>query len=220
MPTTDNVSKWFKSAELDYFAAFLKLWLSFNAWYRLHYNEDYIKKDRDHINIIRGVYKNQNQHLHGYDASTRNSIRRRFMSLMESEDIESKEFRKYVEKFLYLFKERKVEGEFDGYAKKKINLGEFFINPSWVKSTIRKKIRKQEFIYLTPPQIVDRRQVIKEAFIVKNDLEKLYSCIIEIIYQIRNQLIHGDLPYTKESHEIVKYCYLILYYLIKDLVTR
>lgn len=219
MSTTDNITNWFKSAELDYFATFLKLWLSFNAWYRQHYNEDYIKKDRDHINIIRGVYKNQNQGLQGYDASTRNSIRKRFMSLMEIEDIESKEFRKYVEKFLYLFKRKKIKGFFDGQNREEKNLEEFFINPSLADSTIKKKIRKQEYIYLVPPSIVGRKQVLKDAVIIRNDLEKLYSYIIEIIYKVRIDLIHGDLSYTKKNHVIVKYCYLILFYLIKDLVT-
>jgi len=220
MPTTDNISNWFRSSEVDYFSAFIKLWLSFNAWYRQHYNEDYIKKDRDHINIIRGVYNNRSEGLNDYDTSTRNSIRRRFMNLMEQQDIESKEFRKYIEKFLYLFKEKNIEGCFNGQTKEEENLGQFFINSSWAESTIRKKIREQKYIYLTPPPVIERKQIIKDAFIIKNDLEKLYSYIIEILYQIRNNLIHGNLSHTEQNHEIVKYCYLILYYLIKDLVIR
>ena len=140
------------------------------------------------------------------------------MNLMEQQSIESKEFRKYVEKFLYLFKERTIEGVFDGQNKEEKNLDEFFINPSWAESTIKEKIREQEYIYLTPPPVVKKKQIIKEAFIIKNDLENLYSYVMEIIYQIRNSLVHGDLAYTEKHHEIVKYCYLILYYLVKDLV--
>ena len=91
------------------------------------------------------------------------------MNLMESQDIESKEFRKYIEKFLYLFKEKNIKGLFDGQTKEEKNLGEFFMNPSWAESTIRKKISEQKYIYLTTPPIVGRRQIIKQAFIIKND---------------------------------------------------
>ncbi len=214
MPTTDNISSWFKSSEIDYFSAFMKLWLSFNAWYRQHYNEDYIGRDRDHINIIRGVYKNQNESLHDYDRSTRNSIRRRFMNLVEQQGIESKEFRKYVEKFLYLFKERTIEGLFDGQNKEEKNLSEFFIDISKTQKAIKTKLTRGIYFSLgEDPTIYS-----EGTLVIENDLEKLYSYVIEIIYQIRNSLIHGNLAYTEESHEIVKYCYLILYYLVKDLV--
>lgn len=214
MPTTNNISSWFKSSEIDYFSVFMKLWLSFNAWYRQHYNEEYIRRDRNHINIIRGVYKNQNEGLNDYDRSTRNSIRRKFMNLMEQRDIESKEFRKYVEKFLYLFKEKTIEGLFDGQSREGKNLSKFFIDPSNTLRAIKIGLTKGRYFSLGE----DPAGYSKGTLVIGNDLEKLYSYIMEIIYQIRNSLIHGNLAYTDNNHETVKYCYLILYYLIKDLV--
>jgi hypothetical protein len=37
------------------------------------------------------------------------------------------------------------------------------------------------------------------------------SVILEIIYQVRNMLLHGKLNPDKDEHEVVKYCYLILW---------
>jgi len=214
MPSTENISKWFKSSEIDYFSAFLKLWLSFNAWYRQHYNEDYIKKDRDHINIIKGAYKNNAKNLNDYDRSSRNSIYRKFKDLMTHSDIESKEFRKYIEKFLYLFKAKNVKGFFDGYNEEEKSLIDFFVNPSEKARVIKRKLTDGTYFSLGE----NPTEYTNEVLVIKNDLDKLYSYIIEIIYQIRNYLVHGDLVYSEENHEIVKYCYLILFYLLKDLV--
>lgn len=214
MPTTDNVLNWFKSSEIDYFSAFIKLWLSFNAWYRQHYNEDYIRKDRDHINIIKGVYKNDTQNLNDYDRSSRNPIHRKFNNLMTHQDIESKEFRKYIEKFLYLFKTKNTKGFFDGYNEEEKSLGEFFISSNETARVIKTKLNKGIYFSFGEDQTV----YAEGTLVIKNDLDKLYSYNMEIIYQARNALVHGDMAYNKDNHEIVKYCYLILYYLMEKLV--
>ena len=210
----DNVSNWFKSSEIDYFSSFIKLWLSFNAWYRQHYNEDYIRKERDYINIIMGVYKNATQKLNDYDRSSRNSIYRKFNGLMTHQDIESKEFRKYIEKFLYLFKEKNVKGFFNGYDEEVKNLSEFFLDSYEKERTIKTNLNKGTYFSFGENSTEYR----KGALVIINGLEKLYSYIMEIIYEERNALVHGDMAYSSENHEIVKYCYLILYYLMKDLV--
>jgi len=216
MPGAENISKWFNAAEIDYFSAFIKLWLSFNAWYRHHYNESFIKKDREHINIIRGIYVNNSQNLQDFDRTDRNIIRKKFLRMikLEQNDIEAKEFRKLIEKFLYLFKNYSVGGRFDGQNLESKNLSEFFLPPDKSVQAIRRGITENRFFSLgdAPDKYNDGDLAII------NDLEKLYSYIIEIIYQMRNNLVHGDLPYDEWSHERIRYCYLVLYYLMKEVV--
>ena len=45
--------------EVDYFSAFIKAWIAFNAWYRSEYRE---RKDRDIIEKL----KSENNHFKGY----------------------------------------------------------------------------------------------------------------------------------------------------------
>lgn len=62
--------EWFKKAQIDYFAPFVNLWLSCNAWYMDHYSE-LGQKDRDHINKLKT------------DFSTRNHLYIRFKNLLK-----------------------------------------------------------------------------------------------------------------------------------------
>jgi len=216
MPGAENISKWFNAAEIDYFSSFIKLWLSFNAWYRHHYNESFIRKDRDHINIIRGVYVNNSQNLQDFDRTDRNVIRKKFLRMikLEQNDIEAKEFRKLIEKFLYLFKDYSVEGLFDGQNYESKNLSEFFLPHDKSVKAIRRGITENRFFSLgdAPDKYNDGDLAII------NNLENLYSYIIEIIYQMRNNLVHGNLPYDQWNYERIRYCYLVLYYLMKEVV--
>ncbi|CAI1493616.1 conserved protein of unknown function [Thermococcus nautili] len=216
MPGAENIAKWFNAAEIDYFSAFIKLWLSFNAWYRNHYSEEYIKKDRDYINVIRGIYVNHSQNLKDFDRTDRNIIRKKFLKMitLEQNDIEAREFRRLMEKFMYLFKDYPITGHFNGQTKETKTLEEFFLPKDKSTRAIRMGLTQGKFFSFgeAPDKFSEGDLVIK------NDLEKLYSYTLEIIYQMRNSLVHGDLSYDQWNHERIKYCYLILYYLMKEVV--
>jgi hypothetical protein len=47
------------------------------------------------------------------------------------------------------------------------------------------------------------------------DNERVFAGLIELIYQVRCALVHGDLAPTPENHEAVKYCYLVLFELMR-----
>jgi len=52
---------------------------------------------------------------------------------------------------------------------------------------------------------------------ISSDIAIVFAGILEIIYQVRCMLVHGELdPKIEENHEVVKYCYLILHDLMKD----
>lgn len=48
-----------------------------------------------------------------------------------------------------------------------------------------------------------------------SDMNKIFAGIFEIIYQVRCHLVHGSLKPIPENHEVVKYCYLILWDCLK-----
>lgn len=56
----------------------------------------------------------------------------------------------------------------------------------------------------------DAENVIKlDKIYITNDNKKIFAGLFEIIYQVRNMLVHGKLNPDKDAHEVVKYCYLI-----------
>ena len=76
MPRQSNSLEWFKKAEVDYFASFVKLWLSFNALYkRLFQNDNLGRNDRNYIEAL----KNRD-----------NSLKRRFKRLFDENSDEGK----------------------------------------------------------------------------------------------------------------------------------
>ena len=48
---TENIEKWKTLTDIDYFTYFIKAWISFNAWYRNHYQN--VNSDREAINKIK-----------------------------------------------------------------------------------------------------------------------------------------------------------------------
>lgn len=58
----------------------------------------------------------------------------------------------------------------------------------------------------------DKDSVIKlETLYVTSDLLELFAGMFEIIYQVRDNLIHGHMNPGDDEYEVVKYCYSVLH---------
>lgn len=60
---------------------------------------------------------------------------------------------------------------------------------------------------------IDTVIALDKIYIV-SDLQNCFAGIFEIIYQVRNMLVHGKLNPDKAAHDVVKYCYRILWELM------
>lgn len=199
MPRAATSRDWFKRAETDYFSAFIKLWLSFNSLYRRDYhNRNFGKIDRKYIEALKA----------GND-----SLNERFKKLFDfdEESNEAREFRLHLIELV-----RKYDGGLFGqktiqkteYTKPQMNgipLDEInfkdFIHPRSVQ--LKRIPNKDEWINIS-------KMYIKKA------PEEIWPYFVEILYMIRNLLIHGEMEPTEENHEIIKNCYFVLSILIKD----
>ena len=57
----------------------------------------------------------------------------------------------------------------------------------------------------------DEADVIKlDQLSVSGNRQHCFAGIFEIIYQVRNMLVHGKINPAKDGHDVVKYCYRIL----------
>jgi hypothetical protein len=51
---------------------------------------------------------------------------------------------------------------------------------------------------------------ISDTLKLTNDKSALFNGLLEIIYQVRCQLVHGQMEPKAENHEVVKRCYFLL----------
>lgn len=185
----DFKKEWLSKAEVDYFAQFMALWLGFNSWYRSHYSE-LDKSDRQFIEKLK------------FGFSGRNQIFAKFCLLLADDPIkENLGFKSDLESLYYSLNRASLK-----YPK-----GYYSYLITYETALYDYKHRKDHASYNN--LIKKRRQPNKiklDAIYVTSENEKIFPCIIEILYQIRCLLFHGNLAPSVENHEVVKYCYSIL----------
>ncbi len=201
-----NYKEWLRKSKIDYFEPFMTLWVGFNSWY----NNTGEKRDRLRIEEIK------------IDRNTDNKIYYRFEKLIKDSDKESLQFRTDLEGLHYALANAdlqypyKIKLKYDEERFNVLNFKFFLID--------YKKRKNQNTGYaniLTDPPPDDKPKIesIEEQPFIKldkvhliNDLDMIFSGLIEIIYLIRNQLFHGRLqPYNQYQSEVVKYCYELLF---------
>jgi hypothetical protein len=72
---------------------------------------------------------------------------------------------------------------------------------------------KQRLGKITQIQRDDGLIELDDKYIV-TDYHKLFPVLLDAIYQVRNSLIHGSMELNEKNHNVVKYCYLILWELL------
>jgi hypothetical protein len=198
MPIT-NSKEWYDKSEIDYFSAFLKLWLSFNAFYKRLYQADRsLKLDRQFI-----------EHLKGTDNIVKDRFREYYITLQSSEAVE---FRFYFGEFVRAYSGPRlgnksivrdnfkgVKPQMNGSAVNEINFFQF-IHPR--NHTLRNN-NINGYIKI-------------ENLYISNDINSLFPVFIEMLYMMRNLLVHGVMEPSEENHKSIKCCYILLRHLIKN----
>lgn len=187
----DFYKEWRTKAEVDYFPQLVVLWLSTNAWYRSHYSEITTRKDRDFLNKLRD------------DHSTRNKIYTRFDRLLSAADTKDRaELINAIEALSFALNSAQLLWD-EQNASSVITFNHCLLtsNPKSYGSLVVKK---------RAPGIT-----ISDALKLTDDRSALFNGILEIIYQVRCQLVHGQLEPNDENHEVVKQCYFLLYLLMR-----
>lgn len=187
----DFYKEWRNKAEVDYFPQLVVLWLSTNAWYRSHYSEITTRKDRDFLNKLRE------------DHSTRNKIYTRFGKLLSSKGTKDHaELINVIEALSFALNSAQLLWDENNTA-----TGITFTNcllapnPKNYGSLVVKK---------SSPGIK-----ISDTLKLTDDRSALFNGLLEIIYQVRCQLVHGQLEPSEVNHEVVKQCYFLLHLLMR-----
>jgi hypothetical protein len=187
----DYYKEWRAKAEVDYFPQLVILWLSTNSWYRSHYSEITTKRDRDFLNKLRD------------DHSSRNKLFARFDKLLQADGTKDRvELINHVEGLSFSLNRALLLWDED-QTNSAITFENCLLTPnpktygSLVVKPNAQGIRISDLLKLT------------------DDKSALFNGLLEIVYQVRCQLVHGQLEPTDENHEVVKRCYFLLYELMK-----
>jgi len=187
----DFYKEWRIKAEIDYFPQLVVLWLCTNSWYRSHYSEITTRKDRDFLNKL------------GDDHSTRNKIYTRFDRLLSAAGTKDRaELINTVEALSFALNSAQLLWD-EQISSSIITLSNCLLtpNPKNYGSLVVKK---------RAPGIT-----ISDTLKLTDDRSLLFNGLLEIIYQVRCQLVHGQLEPDNENHEVVKQCYSLLYLIMR-----
>jgi hypothetical protein len=200
----DYKKEWLDKAKIDYFLPFTSLWLSCNSWYKSHYAE-ITGGDRGIINKIK------------LDNSPRNLLYQNFLKLIEGDNKESINFKNNIEMLHYSLERNSLVPDRIKACSFRAMLIDYNLKDdiskyeNMIVDRITSKIKQNGDVKRAYEDIIFRLDKIY----IHKDFSKFFAGLIEIIYTIRNMLIHGSLNPQQEEHELVKYCYFILWDLMQ-----
>jgi hypothetical protein len=199
----DYKKEWFEKAKVDYFSPFVNLWLACNSWYNFHYS---LSGDRPHVNKLKTDFGNSNKLYKNFEkiyANGDSKNEKSFLALLEllhfslnQAQIKPEKFHttKYLSLSCMLIDYNKIN-DCTGYVNAVLS------NALTAKGKLKSNVNGI---------------ILGSNLVFNANTEIIFSGLIETIYQVRCMLVHGELSPTDENHEVVKYCYLVLYEMMKD----
>lgn len=199
----DYKKEWFTKSQVDYFSSFVSLWLSCNSWYNFHYS---LANDRAHINKVKTDFTNTNKLFKEFDKLFTGSYTKEQKSLFANIELLHYSLNRKTLNAPNLIRPLNFENVLVDYA---------------LKSDLT------AYAQITIDNAKTRTGKLKASvngvdlgdIVLINDSRIVFAGLFEIIYQVRCLLVHGDLEPTDDVHEIIKYCYLIIYDLMKPFCT-
>jgi len=188
MSDSENIHLWKKKAEIDYIFLFVPLWLALDAWMRDRYGED---TDRKKLELLK---------------QGGNKIYDDFTTLLfVNDDDRAKAFQRDFAKLHRALETAHIPYPHDN--KKVISFSEArFVSASG----------KADYIKLVDK---DRREEgdieLGVGIFLCNDESMVFHSFIEILYQIRCALFHGDLKPNAENERVIKQLYLLTIEIMK-----
>lgn len=197
----DYKKEWFAKARVDYFPHFLSLWLACNSWYNIHYAP--LDTDRAIVNKLK--------------SDTNNNLYKKFDAIFSgSTTKEQKSLYSNLELLYYSLNRAGLQPE-------KLILP---LNYSYVLIDFSKRSKATGYTSIIVKDAATETRELEEGemegvqlgdVVISNDVPTVFAGMLEIIYQVRCMLVHGEIdPKIEENHEVVKYCYLILHDLMED----
>jgi hypothetical protein len=187
MSDSENIALWKKKSEIDYTSLFVPLWLSLDAWMRDRYTE---KSDRKRLELFkRGEHKISNDF---------------FTLLFDNNDARAKAFQGNLAELHKALENAKISYDNDR---------DKYISFSCVR--VDQNGGELQYINLLKEERQQNKVELVEGLWVDDDKSKLFRGFMEILYQIRCALFHGDLKPNEANERVIKQLYLITVEIMK-----
>ena len=188
MSTSEIISLWKQKSDIDYMPLFISLWFALNAWMKDRFEEE---RDRDNLNLLK---------------HTNHALSNKFAVLIGDQDTNINSFRwnfgelhRSLENANILYDNKWKD--LNNWQGKIISFGSCPI--TWKgKSSELESVLKRERQW--------RKIKLGDNLWVENDTQRLFAAYMEIVYQIRCALFHGDIAPTPDNERVIKQLYLTL----------
>ena len=188
MSTSETINLWKQKSEIDYMPLFISLWFALNAWMKDRFGK---KSDRCNLNLL----KHNNHPLFN-----------RFTELIGDQNTNTDSFRWSIGEL-----HRSLENADILYNNKWKNLNNWrgkIISFGSCPITWNGKCSELESVLKRERQW--RKIKLGNNLWVENDPQRLFAAYMEIVYQIRCALFHGDIAPTPKHERVIKQLYLTL----------
>lgn len=198
----ENIRVWKERAAIDYVPPFMNLWLCLNAWMNNESEDELVERDK--LNNLK---------------NNPSSLLERFRELMSSEGINATLFRSYFAEL-----HRALINAHIPYHKYRDNIVRFdccLIDQQTSPRTFESILVRQEEITANAPSESNEIEQVEieldDDWCLERDPERLFKAYIEIVYQVRCNLFHGDLVPDIENHRVIRLLYLMLFMIMEDI---
>ena len=195
MSTSEIISLWKQKSEVDYIPLFISLWFSLNAWMKNRFEKE---SDRDNLELL----KHSNHRLFN-----------KFIGLIGDQDTNINSFRWNFGEL-----QRSLENANIAYNNKWKDLDNWkgkIISFGSCPITWRGKHSELESVLKRERQW--RKIKLGDNLWVENDTQRLFAAYMEIVYQIRCALFHGDIAPTPNHERVMKQLYLTLLMIMENI---
>lgn len=184
MSNSKNISLWKKKSEVDYIPLFVSLWLSLNAWLKDRFVE--VSNDRDLIELLK---------------SSGDKLRDKFAELVQNETAQSNRFKANLAELQKALVNANIKYDNEHFSNTVISFDNCMI--TWSP-------KNQKLVSLVKGKRQRDKIRIDDNLWLDNDNQRLFSAYIEITYQIRCLLFHGNLAPIPDNERVIKHLYLTL----------
>lgn len=204
MSNPEIIKLWKEKAEIDYIPPFMSLWVSLNAWMKDRFKYD---KDRDGLEALK-------------DSAP--VLLDKFKELIGTQSINGVLFRGYFGGLHRALSSVRIP--YNIRPNEMVSFECCIIDWNHGDPQFESILTEGEASNLsseTPTEFDETRQEtieLDDDLTVENNPGRLFAAYIEIVYQVRCALFHGDLaPTLKENKKVIQHLYLTLSMVMEDI---
>ena len=204
MSNTINIRLWKEKAKIDYLPPFMSLWVSLNAWIKYRFK---LRKDRDGLEALKGSPA---------------SLLSKFSELIEGKNINGILFRGYFAELHRALLNARIP--YQRHPDKIISFKCCMIEYKSGDPRFESILVEGESDNLPLETLTEFDEDYQETIdldddlTIESDLQRLFDAYIEIVYQVRCALFHGELaPTSEENKRVIRQLYLTLSMMMENI---